>query len=228
MGKVLAIIPARAGSKRLPCKNILDLNGKPLIVWTIEAAKKSQLIDKLIVSTDDNQIANISKQCGAEVPFIRPNELSSDTSNSIDVILHAINFYKENGTEFEYILLLQPTSPLRTKEDIDAAFIMLDNKTKAVVSVCETEHSPLWSNTLPDNLSMKEFIRREIKNKRSQDLPKFYRLNGAIYLASVDYFKSNNGFLGNETKAFIMSQNRSVDIDSITDFKLAEILIKKF
>jgi len=223
--KVLAIIPARGGSKRLPGKNILDLNGKPLIAWTIEAAKKSINIDKLIVSTDDNNIANISKRYGAEVPFMRPKELSSDTASSIDVILHAINFYKEKNLEFEYVLLLQPTSPLRITEDIDNAFKILDNNTKAIVSVCETEHSPLWSNTLPDDLSMKDFISSEIKNKRSQDLHKYYRLNGAIYIAGIEYLKNNNGFLGTNTKAFIMPQERSVDIDSEVDFKLVKTII---
>jgi len=226
--KVLAIIPARGGSKRLPGKNIMDLNGKPLIAWTIEAAKKSQYIDKLIVSTDDEKISTISKKYGAEVPFIRPKELSSDTANSIDVIFHAINFYKEKSIEFEYILLLQPTSPLRITKDIDNAFKMISNDTKALVSVCETEHSPLWSNTLPDDLSMKDFIRPKIKNKRSQDLPKYYRLNGAIYISKIEYLKENNGFLGKNTKAFIMPQERSVDIDSEVDYEICKIIINKY
>lgn len=220
---VLAIITARGGSKRLPGKNILDLNGKPLIAWTIEAAKKSLYIDKLIVSTDDNKIANISKQYGAEVPFLRPDELSSDTTISIDVVFHAIKFFKEKNIRFKYILLLQPTSPLRISEDIDNAFKMIDDNTKAIVSVCETEHSPLWSNTLPENLSMKDFIIPEIKNKRSQDLPKYYRLNGAIYIAEVDYLIKHNEFFGINTKAFIMPQERSVDIDNEVDFKLCDI-----
>jgi N-acylneuraminate cytidylyltransferase/CMP-N,N'-diacetyllegionaminic acid synthase len=123
--------------------------------------------------------------------------------------------------------LLQPTSPLRTVEDIDKAIITLNNKTKAVVSVCETEHSPLWSNTLPEDLSMKNFIRSEVKNKRSQDLPKYYRLNGAIYIAETKYFYKNNGFLGDKTNAYVMSQQNSVDIDTELDFKFCEILINE-
>jgi len=220
--KVLAIIPARGGSKRLPHKNILDLNGKPLIAWTIEAAKKSKIIDKLIVSTDDDKIAEISKQYGAEVPFIRPKHLASDTASSLDVVLHAIHFFKEKEVQFDYFVLLQPTSPLRTNEDIDDAFKLLDDKTKAVVSVCETAHSPLWSNTLPKDLSMKDFIKPEIRNMRSQDLPKYYRLNGAIYISESEYLKENYGFLGKNTKAYIMPQKRSVDIDTIRDIKLIE------
>ena len=222
--KILAIITARAGSKRLPNKNILDLAGKPLIAWTIDEAKKSKYIDKLIVSTDSEKIAEISKKYGTEVPFMRPKELADDNATSIDVIKHAIEFLGKD--KFDYILLLQPTSPLRTIDEIDNAIEMLDDNTKAVVSVCETEHSPLWSNTLPEDLSMKNFIRSEVKNKRSQDLPKYYRLNGAIYIAETKYFYKNNGFLGDKTKAYIMPQQSSIDIDSEIDFKLCEILIK--
>ena len=222
--KILAVITARAGSKRLPNKNILNLAGKPLIAWTIDEAKKSKYIDELIVSTDSKKIAEISKYYGAEVPFMRPLELAIDTADSISVLKHSIEFFKN---KFDYILLLQPTSPLRTVEDIDKAIITLNNKTKAVVSVCETEHSPLWSNTLPEDLSMKNFIRSEVKNKRSQDLPKYYRLNGAIYIAETKYFYKNNGFLGDKTKAYIMPQQNSVDIDTELDFRFCEILLNK-
>ncbi len=221
--KILAIIPAREGSKRLPNKNILNLAGKPLIAWSIEAAKASKYIDTVIVSTDSEKIATISKSYHAEVPFLRPGELATDEASSLDVILHAIQSLKE---PFDYILLLQPTSPLRTTQDIDAACELLNENTQAVVSVCETEHSPLWSNTLPENLSMKDFIRPEIKNKRSQDLPKYYRLNGAIYIAEINYFYQNNGFLGDASKAYIMSQQNSVDIDTELDFRFCEVLMK--
>ncbi len=224
--KVLAIIPARGGSKRLPNKNILEINGKPLIAWTIEAAKESSYIDRFIVSTDSTKIAEISKKYGAVVPFIRPKDLASDTASSIDVIMHAVNYLKNNGEDFDYIVLLQPTSPLRTTVDIDSAFEMLNNKTKSIVSVCETEHSPLWSNILPDDLSMKDFIRQELKNVRSQDLPKYYRLNGAVYIADINYLVENNGFFGDRTKAFIMPQERSVDIDNKEDLLYASVLVK--
>ncbi len=218
--KILAIITARAGSKRLPNKNILDLSGKPLIAWTIEASLESKYIDKTIVSTDSIKIKDTSKKYGAEVPFIRPEELSNDKADSISVLKHAIDFFKN---EFDYIVLLQPTSPLRTTKDIDLAIESIENQ-KAVVSVCETEHSPLWANTLPEDLSMKDFIKPEVKNKRSQDLPKHYRLNGAIYIAEINYFIANNGFLGKETKAYVMSQETSIDIDTELDFKLCEII----
>ena len=221
--KILAIITARGGSKRLPNKNILNLNGKPLISWTINEAKKSKYIDKLIVSTDDLKIAKISKEYGVEIPFLRPTKLASDTSNSLDVIKHSIEFF---NNQFDYVLLLQPTSPLRTVIDIDKAIEKLNTDTKAIVSVCETEHSPLWSNILPTNLNMKEFLNDEGKNKRSQDLPVYYRINGAIYISEIDYLYKNNSFLGNQTKAFIMNKEDSIDIDTNIDFLLAELLLK--
>jgi CMP-N-acetylneuraminic acid synthetase len=223
--KILAVITAREGSKRLPNKNILDLAGKPLIAWTIDEAKKSKYIDKLIVSTDSDEIAKISLKHGAEVPFMRPLNLASDNADSFSVLKHAIEFYKN---KFDYILLLQPTSPLRLVNDIDSSIEMIDNTTRSIVSVCQTEHSPLWSNTLPDNLSMKSFLREEVKNKRSQDLPIYYRLNGAVYIAEIDYFLKEKSFIGTSTKAFIMAKNRSLDIDEAIDFKLAALILKEF
>lgn len=225
--KVLAIITARGGSKRLPNKNTLELNGKPLIAWSITTAFESKYIDTLIVSTDSQQIAKISKQYGAEIPFIRPAKLASDTATSIDVIVHAIEFLKKRGEGFDYIILLQPTSPLRVSEDIERSFEMIDAETKCIVSVCKSEHPPLWSNTLPEDLSMKDFLSPKINNIRSQDLPEYYRLNGAVYISEINYLLMNNGFFGDKTKAFIMPQERSVDIDSKIDFDLCNIILKE-
>ena len=218
--RILAVITARAGSKRLPNKNILKLSGKPLIAWAIETALQSKYINKLIVSTDSEEIRNISEEYGAEVPFLRPAELANDTADSISVLKHSIEYFDK---QFDYVLLLQPTSPLRTVIDIDKAIEMLNEDTKAVVSVCETEHSPLWSNTLPENLSMTKFIRPEIQNKRSQDLPQYFRLNGAVYISQISYLYSKNSFIGEKTKAYIMSQENSIDIDTELDFKIAEL-----
>lgn len=220
---ILAVITARGGSKRLPNKNILDLCGKPLIAWTIEEAKKSKYIDKLIVSTDSIEIAEVCKKYNADVPFMRPKELAGDKADSIAVLKHAIEFYDNH---YDYIMLLQPTSPLRIVDDIDSLIESLTNKVEAVVSVTEVEHSPLWSNVLPKDLSMANFLREEVKNKRSQDLPTYYRLNGAIYLAEINYLKKENGFLGVKTNAFIMPKKRSIDIDDTLDFQLASFLIE--
>lgn len=205
----IAIIPARSGSKRLKNKNILQLGNKPLIAWTVEAALKSKLIDTVIVSTDSEEIANVSRSLGAEVPFTRPKELSSDKATSYDVIKHALAFY-ETKKKFQYIILLQPTSPLRTTADIDKAIKLLGKDTKAVVSVCEASHSPLWMNTLPKNHSLKNFLVKQIKNKRSQDLEKYYLLNGAVYISEINYFLKQKGFFGPKTKALIMPQERSI------------------
>ncbi|MDP2143568.1 MAG: acylneuraminate cytidylyltransferase family protein [Gallionella sp.] len=226
----LAIIPARGGSKRLPRKNVLDLGGKPLIAWSIEAACDCPYLDEVMVTTDDAEIANVARLHGANVPFLRPEALASDTAASFDAIKHAIDFYQhEMGREFDFVVLLQPTSPLRGARDISAAIELLEQKNAdAIISVCEVDHSPLWMNTLPDDLSMDKFIRDEVKNVRSQDLPKNYRLNGAIYicrtsrlLAEESFFISGNIF------AYIMNRNESVDIDDISDFRLAQSLLSK-
>lgn len=226
---ILGLIPARGGSKGLPRKNIKPLLGKPLIAWTIEQALASRYLDRLVVSTDDKEIAEISKKYGADVPFMRPKELAKDNAKGIDVVLHAIYWLKENDNRRQYdlIILLQPTSPLKTTEDIDKAIELLFLKeAKAIVSVCEVDHHPLWANTLPEDGCMKDFIKQEIMNKNRQELPVFYRLNGAIYLAYCNYIKKQKSFFGEKTFAYIMPKSRSVDIDDEIDFKLAEILMK--
>ena len=220
--KYLAIIPARGGSKRLPNKNILDLNGKPLISWSIETAKKSKNIDEIVVSSDSDKILEIAKKYDVNI-IKRPDELATDTASSIDVIKHVI----ENYPKYKYIVLLQPTSPLRTEKHIDEAIELLEKKNAdAVISVCEMDHSPLWSNILPENLSMENFLREDVKNKRSQDLPKYYRLNGAIYICKTDKFlEKNTFFLDQNIYAYVMDRKSSVDIDDEIDFKLAEIVL---
>ena len=226
---ILGLIPARGGSKGLPRKNIKPLLGKPLIAWTIEQALASKYLDRVVVSTDDKEIAEISKKYGAEIPFIRPKELAEDNAKGIDVVLHAIDWLMKNDRRKQYdlMMLLQPTSPLRKTEDIDKAIELLFLKeVKAIVSVCEVEHHPLWANTLPKDRCMKNFIRQEIMDKNRQELPLFYRLNGAIYLAYCNYIKQCKSFIGKETFAYIMPKSRSADVDNKIDFKLAEILKK--
>jgi len=226
---ILGLIPARGGSKGLPGKNIKPLLGKPLIAWTIGQALASKYLDRVVVSTDNEGIAEISKKYGADVPFIRPKELAEDNAKGIDVVLHAIDWLKKSDRRKQYdlLMLLQPTSPLRKSEDIDKAIELLFlKKAKAIVSVCEVNHHPLWVNTLSEDGCMKDFIRKEIMNKNRQELPVFYRLNGAIYLAYCNYIKEQKSFISNETFAYIMPREMSIDIDSKVDFKLAEILIK--
>lgn len=217
----LAIIPARGGSKRLPRKNILELNAKPLIAWTIEAGLKSKYTDKVIVTSDDDEILSISQQYGA-IAIKRPDILASDISTTFDAIKHVI----DNLEKYDYIVLLQPTSPLRNEKHIDKAIELLEaKKADAVVSVCEMEHSPLWSNTLDDSLSMKGFLKDEVLNKRSQDLDKYYRLNGAIYICQTEKLIEEKSFmLKNNIYAYKMSRKSSIDIDEEIDFEMAKVL----
>ena len=219
----LAIIPARGGSKRLPRKNVLDLCGKPLIAWSIEAGLKSKYIDKLIVTSDDEDILSISKKYGASI-IKRPEELSSDTATTFDALKHTI----DNLEKYDYIVLLQPTSPLRNEKHLDEAIELLEEKNAdAIVSVCEMDHSPLWSNTLPKDGSMKSFLKEEVLNKRSQDLEKYFRLNGAIYICKMDKFLNNKGFFLKENiYAYLMNKEDSPDIDDEFDFLMTEYIMK--
>lgn len=217
----LAIIPARGGSKRLPRKNVLDLVGKPLIAWTIEAAKQSKYIDKILVSSDDAEILQIAGDLRVDT-IKRPKELASDTATTVAVIEHVL---QQNFGKFDFIVLLQPTSPLRNARHIDEAIELLAQKNAdAIISVCETEHSPLWTNTLPEDGSMNFFLSSEIKNKRSQDLPQYFRLNGAIYICSVDKLNECQTLLIDKNSyAYKMTLSDSVDIDTQLDFNIAEI-----
>lgn len=225
---IVAIIPARGGSKRLPHKNILPLQNKPLIAWSIDAGLQSQFVDRVIVSTDCISIADIATKYGAEVPFIRPDNIAGDFASTDSVILHCLEKISEQF-KADIVVILQPTSPLRTSSDIDMALRKLvDNKANGVVSVCECEHSPFWSNTLPDDGNMSAFIKNEVKGKRSQDLPNCYRLNGAIYAFTTDSIIKNKG-ISYEDNVFSveMPTIRSVDIDHALDFKLAEVILSE-
>lgn len=224
---ILGLIPAREGSRRLPKKNVLPFMGKPLILWTIKQALSSAHLDRVIVSTDSVKIAAISRRYGAEVPFIRPKNLAGDRAAMIDVLLHAIKSAQEKNENYDLIMLLQPTSPLRIGQDIDRAIkLLFRKKAQAIVSVCKAEHPPYWSRILPKRGSMKNFINVDIPNKNKRVAPCYYRLNGAVYLAYCDYLKANKSFLGKKTYAYVMPQERSIDIDTKMDFKLAELLGK--
>jgi len=224
---ILALIPARGGSKGVPGKNIRPLADKPLIAWTIEQARRCYWIDRVIVSTDDPAIADTAVRWNAEVPFLRPVELATDETKMVEVVLHALDWCRQHDRAYELVMLLQPTSPLRDSGDIEAAARQLEDQgADAVVSVCPCEHSPLWANTLGPNGQMKDFLRSEAIGNR-QDHPAYYRLNGAIYLARTDYFRQCRGFFGQGTFAYIMPSERSIDIDSSLDFQMAEFLISR-
>lgn len=226
--KVLAIIPARGGSKRLPRKNILSLQGKPLIAWSIDAGLQSQYIDRVMVSTDCNEIADIATQYGAEVPFMRPTDISGDSASTDSVILHLLSTLTGED-KVDIVVILQPTSPLRSAIDIDMALEkLLAKQADGVVSVCECEHSPFWSNTLPTDGNMGGFMKEEVKGKRSQELPTCYRLNGAVYAFTTESMINNQGVrYGEGVFSIEMPTIRSVDIDHTLDFKLAEVILSE-
>ena len=219
----LAIIPARGGSKRLPRKNVLDLNGKPLIAYSIEAGINSKYIDKVIVTSDDDEILNVAKQYESDT-IERPIDLASDTTTTFDAMKHTI----DNCEEYDYIVLLQPTSPLRSEKHIDEAIELLELKNAdAVVSVSEMDHSPLWANTLDGSCSMKGFLRDDVLNKRSQDLEKYYNINGAIYINKTKQLLREKTLLFHDNIfAYIMDRKSSIDIDEKIDFTIAEVLIR--
>lgn len=225
--RILAVIPARGGSKGIPRKNIKELNGKPLIGYAIEEASKSKYIDKLIVSTEDKEIAQVSKQLGAEIPFLRPMELAADDTPGIKPILHAVNWFNEKGCTFDYIICLQCTSPFRKVEQIDEAIEKLVNEdVDSIVSICESEVSPFWMKRIENGI-MKDFLSDIQFYPRRQDTPKIYRLNGAIYIAKLEILLKNKNWYTKNTLAYVMDRKSSIDIDDMIDFKFAEFLMKE-
>lgn len=225
--KVLALITARKETKAPVYKNIKLCAGKPLIAWSIEEAKNSRYVDRIIVSTEDKGIAEISKKYDAEAPFLRPRHLALDNTKHIDIILHAMNWIeKKRESIYDLLVLLQPTCPLRTFEDIDNSIITLfQKKAKAVVSVNEVEHPPYWANILPKNGCMKNFLSPDVLGKNRQELPTFYRINGVVYVAYWKFLKQTKTFFGSSTYAYIMPKDKSIDIDDEIDFKFAELLM---
>ena len=225
--KNLAVIPARSGSKGLKDKNIKELKGKPLLAYSIDAAKESGLFSEIMVSTDSEKYAQTAKELGASVPFLRTKETSSDSAGSWDVVREVLKNYACMEKSFDSVCLLQPTSPLRTAEDICSGYgIMKEKRADAVVAVCEMDHSPLWSNTLPADFSMAGFIKAEVKGKPRQDLPVYYRVNGALYLWKVEVLIRELEIYSEKCYAYVMPGERSIDIDTEFDFKMAEFLME--
>lgn len=223
----LGIITARCGSKGIKDKNIKNLAGKPLMAYTIESALKCQYIDKVMVSTDSDIYAEIAIKYGAEVPFLRSVQNSTDAAKSIDVLLEVLEKYEKRQQIFRNIVLLQPTSPFRTYRNLDEAFrLFYAKKADSVISVCECEHSPLLCNTLTSNLNMFGFVKDE-NNVRRQELKAYYRLNGAIYISNVSKLRQIQSFYGEKSYAYIMKQEESIDIDSELDFRYAEFLFNE-
>jgi CMP-N-acetylneuraminic acid synthetase len=223
---IIALITARGGSKGLPSKNILDLKGTPLIGWTIGAALDCKLIDKVFVSTEDEQIKKIGSLFGAEI-IDRPINLASDTSSSEDVISHAIKYLESKGITFSTVVLLQPTSPLRTAEHIDEALNIYEQQcADCVLSVFEPSHTPIKAYIEQENGTITGLFNPGAPYKRRQDLPKSYQPNGAIYAFSVMKFKDKNQIPRDNVYPYVMSEFNSADIDTLDDLLNVELILK--
>lgn len=221
--RAVAVIPARGGSKRLPGKNLMDLGGKPLIAWTIEAAITSDVFETIVVSSDDDRILEVASKYANIVALRRPKHLASDTATTTDAVLHALSRLEDKGVWSDVVAVLQPTSPLRTAEDISAAFsLFLDHQRADLVSVCELDHPIEWSGTLDDDghlVGLSDLL------LRSQDHKKRYRLNGAIYILNSVNVRSGSLLFADAPIAYIMPALRSIDIDTSLDFQLCRLAL---
>lgn len=223
---ILTIIPARGGSKGVPRKNIMPLNGKPLIYYSIKNAFESNFINEIIISTEDTEIKKITEEFGLKV-ITRPEELATDDSKTIDVIIHVLDSLNFEGYIPSIVVILQPTSPLRTSDDIDSAIeIFLKKDCDSVVSVCEFDHSPYWALKLENNY-LSPMFGQEYLLKPRQELPTAYIPNGAVFISSPDKIRKYRSFYCPKTIPYIMPTDRSIDIDSTLDFKMAEILLEE-
>ena len=225
--KILGLVTARGGSKRLPQKNLLSFNGDPLIAWTIRAGLGSMYLDKVVVSSEDKQIQRIAVDYCADLVIDRPQELASDSASSVDVALHSLDYCADKGETFDYLVLLQPTSPLRESKHIDDALVLMEKKKAfAVVGVCMTEHPTSWMGKISATLSMDKFIehgRFEGENRSREDAD--YQINGGVYVIEVSKLRASRTFFPTRgTYAYIMSRDESVDIDTRSQFLLAESL----
>lgn len=228
--KNIAVIPARSGSKGLPDKNIRKVNGKPLLAYTIEAALNSGCFDTVHVSTDSEKYADIARKYGADEPFLRSAELASDTANTWDAVREVLRRYAEMGKTFDTVMLMQPTTPLRTGEDVQAAYQLLqEKKAKSVIGVCEVDHSPLWCDTIPESGNMQGFGRKDLAWVTRQELKKFYRVNGAIYLLTVmdNTIAADDDIYEDGCYALFMDRRKSVDVDCEDDLEFVEFLLSR-
>lgn len=231
--RVLALIPARGGSKGIKNKNIRTLNGKPLIAYTIEAAGSSRYVDTVLVTTDSEEIAGVAKEYGAYVPFLRPAELASDTAKTIDAVLHAVEWLRQGGDggteqqeQYDILVLLQPTSPLRTTQDIDKALELFARKDEtSLASVSPVEDHPVLIRTIDSDGTVRNLLAGS-STVRRQDMPDYYRVNGSIYINRIEELSEDTSFNDNPL-AYVMRSDHSIDIDEEKDLILAEWIMKR-
>lgn len=221
--KILAVIPARGGSKGIPEKNIVEVNGRPLIDYTISEALKSKYLDNVIVSTDSEKIAEIAKKCGAEVPFLRPKNLAEDQSKTIDVLINLINQLTATDIFYDYIVLLQPTQPLRKSFHIDEAIkLAIDNEYKSLLSVNLVQEHPILVRTIDNQGRLKNLLNIN-STVRRQDFPTYYKVNGAIYINKIDDDFNENTSLNDNQYSYIMDKEYDLDIDDPLDLEVLKI-----
>ena len=221
----LFLIPARGGSKGIPHKNIRLLNGKPLIYYTLEVAKEIAPPENICVSTDDEYIINSVSDFGIEIPFVRPAHLATDEATTNDVIIHALNCYKDKGRFFDRVVLLQPTSPLRTAEQIEQAMCLYSDEIDMVVGVKEVRISSVLRVETQDGFLEKVF--KEEQGIRRQDVKPFYEINGAIYVINTNSLMKKDMSRFQRVKKYIMSEETSMDIDTMDDWNYCEYLLNK-
>ncbi len=225
--RILGLIPARGGSKGIHRKNLAKVAGKPLLAWTVEAARGSRSLDRLVVSTEDEEIAHVARECGAEVPFMRPTELARDDTPGIEPVLHALQSLERAGYRPGWVMLLQPTSPLRTAEDIRCAIeVSTRPGVDSVISVCEAVPPPAWLKKIRADGSLEDYFSGIEVPPVRQGLAPAYALNGAIYLTRRDILLERRSFYGDRPMAYLMPRERSVDIDTDWDLKLADIILR--
>jgi N-acylneuraminate cytidylyltransferase/CMP-N,N'-diacetyllegionaminic acid synthase len=230
--RVLAVVPARAGSKSLPKKNLIVLNNKRLVGWPIEAAIETGICDRIVCSTDSSEIAEIAREYGAEIPFIRPTELASDETPTSEVLLHTIEYFEKKSEFFDYILLLEPTSPLTTSEDIKLAFKKFHENIEisdSLVSITENVAGhPDFSFRLSDksgiisSVSMSPWV-----HKRRQDIESCFFIEGSLYISTVKSFKEKGSFIHDRTIGFIVPKWKSFEIDDELDLKIIEMIMQE-
>ncbi|MCI5059228.1 MAG: acylneuraminate cytidylyltransferase family protein [Flavobacteriales bacterium] len=228
--KILGLIPARGGSKGVPRKNIKSLGGKPLLQYTYEAAAASKVLDKVILSSEDGEIIEVAQTLGLEVPFIRPRDFSQDTSGSLDVIKHALQFYVDKGEPFDAVCLLQTTTPFRSKTLIDQAVSkFVEERTDSLVSVREVPHeyNPHWVFEEDENSHLRIATGENEIIKRRQDLPKAYFRDGAIYITKSEVILKSNSIYGSSISYILNESEQYVNIDTMEDWASAESLIKQ-
>ena len=225
--KILAVIPARGGSKGVPRKNIIEVGGHPLIKYTIDCGKNSKYLDRVVISTEDLLIKRVAEENGGDVPFLRPKELAEDTSKTIDCIVHAVNTLKSMGEEYDYVMILQNTVPLRKSWHVDESIEMLiDSSERSLVSISEVDEHPILMRTLNEDKTVKNLLQMN-STMRRQDFPKFYKVDGAIAIQKIDdefnlETSINDGKLG-----YVIERKYSTDIDNYLDIKIIEYYLEK-